>query len=233
MPHRVSNRDLNELTPYVRKQAEEWIKQCQAAGLDVRVSETYRSDVRQAYLYEQKLSTVKITGAHGFRVALDFFFVENGKTAYPIAKMTAAAQIAKKLGFEWGGDWTSFKDMPHLQMLGGISLAQYRQGVRPSWYEWPPKQDHKPEHGNATEHDKKEDEMTQEEFDRHMDRYNRERAALPLHDWGEEAWAIASKTPSVQDPTINIVDGNNPQGYITREQTIVMMHRMGLIPPKQ
>ena len=134
-------RDLNELIPYVRVNAEKWIAQCKAAGLDVRVSETYRSDARQAYLYAQGLSTVKTTGAHGFRVALDFFFVEGGKTSYPAAKMAAAAQIAKALGFEWGGDWTSFKDMPHLQMLGGVSLAQYRQGKRPPWYSWGPEPD--------------------------------------------------------------------------------------------
>ena len=127
-------RDLNELRPYVRIRADEWIARCKESGLVVYVSETYRSDVRQAYLYEQKLSTVKVTGAHGFRVALDFYFVEAGKTAYPTGKMTAAAQIAKALGFEWGGDWTSFRDMPHLQMLGGVSLAQYRQGKRPLWY---------------------------------------------------------------------------------------------------
>lgn len=40
--------------------------------------------------------------------------------------------IAKDLGFEWGGDWRSFKDMPHLQMVFGITTAQFRAGKRPT-----------------------------------------------------------------------------------------------------
>ena len=34
-----------------------------------------------------------------------------------------AAAIAKEMGFTWGGDWTSFVDMPHLQWDAG---KQYR-----------------------------------------------------------------------------------------------------------
>jgi len=126
-------RDLSKLNPHVRAKVEQWLRQCNAAGLDVRISETYRSPERQEYLYKQGLSGVKTLGAHYFGVAVDFFFVENGTTAYPAAKMKAAADIAKKLGFEWGGDWV-MKDTPHLQMLGGVTLAQYRQGKRPKWY---------------------------------------------------------------------------------------------------
>ena len=230
MPHRITCRDLNELVPYVRVRAEQWIQRCQAAGLDVRVSETYRSDARQAYLYEQKLSTVKVTGAHGFRVALDFFFVESGKTAYPTAKMTAAAQIAKSLGFEWGGDWTSFRDMPHLQMLGGLSLAQYRTGKRPSWYEWPPKHDHKPEQEHTPVHEKEDDEVSQEEFERRFDEMMAKRATKPPNTWAKDAWDAASKLPSVGDPDTMVVNGKNPQGYITREEYIVTQERLGVIP---
>jgi hypothetical protein len=136
-----SIRDINELVAYVRVRAVEWIGQCNAAGLDPRISETYRTDARQAWLFTQGLTTVRLTGAHGFRVALDYFFVEGGKTAYPPAKMKAAADIAKKLGFAWGGDWVSFRDTPHLEMLGGVMLAQYRQGRRPAWYDWQPYED--------------------------------------------------------------------------------------------
>ncbi|MFC6649462.1 M15 family metallopeptidase [Paenibacillus rhizoplanae] len=37
-------------------------------------------------------------------------------------------QEAKALGFEWGGDWTSFKDYPHLQMVFGLKIADLRAG---------------------------------------------------------------------------------------------------------
>lgn len=42
------------------------------------------------------------------------------------------AALAKQLGFEWGGDWTSFKDYPHLQMTFGLTTAQLQAGKRPT-----------------------------------------------------------------------------------------------------
>ena len=35
--------------------------------------------------------------------------------------------IAKNLGFDWGGDWSGFKDYPHLQMTFGLSLRELQQ----------------------------------------------------------------------------------------------------------
>ena len=223
----TSIRDLNELNPYVMVRAEKWIKQCQNASLDVRISETYRTNERQSYLYSLGLSTVQVTGAHGFRVALDFFFVENGKTAYPVAKMKAAAQIAKIIGFEWGGDWTSFQDMPHLQLLGGITLAQYRQGKRPSWYY------------KTVEQAKKEmgedDTITQDDFNKMMNEYLRQKSLLQPDDWAKNGWQKASNTPAVDGSIapdgspLKIVDGTNPQGFISRQELIAIIQRVGII----
>jgi len=39
---------------------------------------------------------------------------------------------AKRLEWEWGGDWTSFKDLPHFQMTFGLSTADFRAGKRPT-----------------------------------------------------------------------------------------------------
>ncbi|MDH6369767.1 hypothetical protein D3C76_1358970 [compost metagenome] len=36
------------------------------------------------------------------------------------------------MGFEWGGDWTSFKDYPHFQLTFGLSTADYRNGKQPT-----------------------------------------------------------------------------------------------------
>jgi peptidoglycan LD-endopeptidase CwlK len=40
-------------------------------------------------------------------------------------------EMAKALGFEWGGDWAQFKDYPHLQMNFGLTLADLQNGKRP------------------------------------------------------------------------------------------------------
>lgn len=36
-------------------------------------------------------------------------------------------QVGKSVGFEWGGDWTSFLDLPHLQMTLGYTLQDFQQ----------------------------------------------------------------------------------------------------------
>lgn len=38
----------------------------------------------------------------------------------------------KKLGLEWGGDWRTFVDMSHFQMVFGLTTTQFRNGARPS-----------------------------------------------------------------------------------------------------
>lgn len=39
--------------------------------------------------------------------------------------------IAKELGFQWGGDWQDFKDYPHLQMNFGRSIHDLQSGESP------------------------------------------------------------------------------------------------------
>ena len=35
--------------------------------------------------------------------------------------------IFKKYGWEWGGDWTKFKDLPHFQKTLGYSITQLQK----------------------------------------------------------------------------------------------------------
>lgn len=55
--------------------------------------------------------------------AVDFFAYVDGKASWDKTHMTAIARHIQKRAFEkygikliWGGDWRSFKDMPHLQL---------------------------------------------------------------------------------------------------------------------
>jgi peptidoglycan hydrolase-like protein with peptidoglycan-binding domain len=45
---------------------------------------------------------------------------------------------AKKLGFEWGGDWKSFKDYPHFQMTAGLTDKQVYSGLVPKFPTYKP-----------------------------------------------------------------------------------------------
>lgn len=42
----------------------------------------------------------------------------------------AVAIHARKLGFEWGGDWKSLSDCPHFELSTGLTLAQKRSIYR-------------------------------------------------------------------------------------------------------
>ena len=78
---------------------------------------------------------------HNFGLAVDFAlktaegdviwdmkYDRNGNSR---ADWMEVVNIAKELGFEWGGDWPQFKDYPHLQMDFGLSIADLQNGARP------------------------------------------------------------------------------------------------------
>ena len=126
----------------VRETALEVIKRAYKEGINVQISEGHRSYARQNELYAQgrtkpgKIVTNAKGGQswHNFGIAVDYFLTTNdgSKAVWTVnSNWRRVAQIAKGLGFEWGGDWTSFKDYPHLQMTGGYTLAQLRNGAKP------------------------------------------------------------------------------------------------------
>lgn len=80
---------------------------------------------------------------HNFGYALDFaLLMADGRTVKWDTKgdynldylpdWSQVVDIAKRLGAEWGGDWRSFVDLPHLQMVFGLTTTQFRNGSRPS-----------------------------------------------------------------------------------------------------
>jgi peptidoglycan L-alanyl-D-glutamate endopeptidase CwlK len=52
----------------------------------------------------------------------------SGEDATLWAKVGA---IGEECGLEWAGRWTTFREMPHLQYRGGLSLADMRAGKVP------------------------------------------------------------------------------------------------------
>lgn len=129
--------------PMVREKALETIRRAYAEGIFVRITEGYRSHARQNELYAQgrtkpgKIVTNARAGQsyHNYGLAVDYVLLSpDGKKALwqVNSDWRRVAAIAKSLGFEWGGDWQSFKDYPHLQMTDGLSLAQLRKGAKPN-----------------------------------------------------------------------------------------------------
>lgn len=129
--------------PVVKEKAIEVLKQAYKEGILVQISDGFRSYAEQNALYAKgrTASGNIVTNAkggqsyHNFGLAVDYFLVsDDGNDALWTvnADWKRVAAIAKGKGFEWGGDWTSFRDYPHLQMTGGLSLAQLRAGAKPN-----------------------------------------------------------------------------------------------------
>lgn len=126
----------------VKESAIEMIKQAYKEGIFVQITSGYRSFAEQNKLYAQgrtapgKIVTNAKGGQsnHNYGLAIDYVLLSaDGKKALWTVneKWRRVAQIGKSLGFLWGGDWKSFKDYPHLEMMGGLTISQLQAGKRP------------------------------------------------------------------------------------------------------
>ncbi|MBT2714751.1 M15 family metallopeptidase [Bacillus sp. ISL-57] len=133
--------NLDGLHPIVREATEKLIAVCKEKGIDIIIAQAYRSIAEQNALYAKGRTTAgpKVTNArggtsyHNYGLAIDFCLKVDGKAIWSVNKdwRTVAAE-AKKLGFEWGGEWKSFVDYPHLQMTFGLSIKDLQAGKRPA-----------------------------------------------------------------------------------------------------
>ncbi|WP_042201842.1 M15 family metallopeptidase [Paenibacillus camerounensis] len=142
---------LVDLHPVVVAAAVALIERSYAQGVPIIITQGYRSKAEQDGLYAQGRTKPGgiVTNArggysyHNYGLAVDFaLLLPDGYSASwdmkrdgdkdGIADWQEVAQQAKALGFEWGGDWTSFKDYPHFQMSFGLSIAKLLAGAQPT-----------------------------------------------------------------------------------------------------
>lgn len=144
---------MGAVHPRIREYALELIKRAYKEGIRVQISSGFRSNEDQAYIYGQGRPNYVWNGkkygrpgsivsnaqpgtsVHNYGLAIDYFLVsEDGNRSLWVVndQWRRVAAIAKGMGFEWGGDWRSFRDYPHLQWTGGLSIAQLRAGRRPT-----------------------------------------------------------------------------------------------------
>ena len=136
----INSRDFDKLRPRTREKAIAFQTACREAGLPVLIYQTLRDAEYQDQLYAQgrtkpgKVVTNAKGGSsfHEYGVAIDFVPLVEGLPAWNDDKRyQQCAQIGKKCGFEWGGDFKSFKDRPHLQDTMGFTIADYAAGKAP------------------------------------------------------------------------------------------------------
>lgn len=127
-------RDLNELLPEARGACALFLAECKKRGIDIFITETYRSQARQNYLYQQGRTragiqvTWTLSSNHTPRLAWDIATVKKDAQGKPyhIPTLEAAGQVAKELGIEWGGTWAKI-DRPHFQIKKG-QVIKYKGG---------------------------------------------------------------------------------------------------------
>jgi LysM repeat protein len=148
-PAPVSNRtaQLNEqrlaqVHPILAARGRSMSDLCAYAGTTLLVTQGLRTWAEQDVLFAKGRTVPPIgkrhivTNAkggqsyHNFGLAFDIVVLDSvGKadwdTNHPGWQQAAA--IGKSVGLEWGGNWKNFKDMPHFQYTGGLSLAECRR----------------------------------------------------------------------------------------------------------
>ena len=163
----LNSRDIALLRPDVAANCRLWLERCLAAGLKVLVTSTVRDQEYQEFLYARgrtRPGTIVTNGRvptfHSDKAGLAWDFCQNiqGKEYSDPAFFRAAAELAKEMGFSWGGDWRSFPDSPHIQWDAGGTWtnAMIRAGKLP-----PPMPLFQ-----AADTDKGDDLMTAEQFDK-------------------------------------------------------------------
>jgi len=136
----INSRSLDDLLPPVKERVEKFLNAAKAAGIDLLVTSTYRDNASQDALYAQGRTTPgkKVTNAkagqswHNYKCAVDVVPIVAGKPRWDVKDEVwqQVGALGKAAGLEWAGNWTKFKEMPHFQYTGGLTLAQIKAGAK-------------------------------------------------------------------------------------------------------
>lgn len=143
----VSDKRIGSLHPLVIAKVKEFIIRAEKElDIKLRVVSAFRSWAEQTILYARGRTVPgkKVTNAkagssyHNFGLAIDVVEIKNGKAVWNNPNWSKIAELGKSIGFEWGGDWRSFKDKPHFQLTFGNKLSHlrdlYQSGKRTGEY---------------------------------------------------------------------------------------------------
>lgn len=136
----INSRSLDDLIPPAKTRVQRFLASAKAAGIDLLVTSTYRDNASQAALYAQgrtapgKIVTNAKPGQswHNYRCAVDVVPIVAGKPVWDSknAIWQKVGALGKAAGLEWAGDWKRFKEYPHFQYTGGLTLAQLQAGAK-------------------------------------------------------------------------------------------------------
>ena len=120
--------------PKIREELKQYYIQCNnllPKGVRLRFAYVYRSIAEQNVLYNQRPKVTNAKGGqsiHNYGCAMDYVIMldkDNNGTFETIEwdlkspYHKVVVDYFKSKGYEWGGDWKSFKDYPHFQKAFG------------------------------------------------------------------------------------------------------------------
>jgi len=115
-----SCRDIKELNSKAQVACKLFMTECEKRGINIFITETYRQQERQNYLYEQgrtrpgdKVTWTK-SSRHTSRMAWDIA-CGRPNNLYDTNILARAGEVAKALGITWGGTWSK-PDRPHFEI---------------------------------------------------------------------------------------------------------------------
>jgi len=128
----MSSRKLTDLHPQMQPLVTRFLANARAAGIDLLVTCTYRSNEEQTALYaigRTKPGRIVTRAKAGqskhnhtlnnkpAALAVDVVPLRDGKPIWsasdPVWKQVG--EIGEKVGLEWAGRWTTFREYPHFQ----------------------------------------------------------------------------------------------------------------------
>ncbi|SIP97035.1 peptidoglycan L-alanyl-D-glutamate endopeptidase CwlK [Chryseobacterium sp. RU37D] len=130
---------IRKLHPSVREEITQIIKECDIAltgRAKVRITQGLRTFAEQdeLYAYGRTKPGKKVTNAkagqsiHNYGLAVDICLIIDGKIASwdtvkdwdndQVADWYECVKIFAKYGWDWGGNWKTFKDLPHFEKKG-------------------------------------------------------------------------------------------------------------------
>lgn len=121
---KVVYKELRFLEPGTRAAVSGILADAKKMGVDLRVTETFRSQVRQAYLFKKKATKLRKVGCHGYGLAADFAIFRNGKYQTQAGPYLFLLPLCRKWGLISGLDWDDdprtpnrFMDAGHVQRI--------------------------------------------------------------------------------------------------------------------
>lgn len=131
-----SVRSLELLEPTTRSAVKSIIAEAAEAGIDLIVTETYRSKERQELLFSHGATKLRTVGVHHYGLAADFAKIINGKPDWS-GDWAFLRELAERHGLISGLDWGqpsvrhTFVDPDHVQR---VTLSEQIALFAGTWY---------------------------------------------------------------------------------------------------